>query len=431
MATRKCIELRSCLKSLFPDKLIRDESRASGFVLRERKIRAVPFFWTLVLGFGVGSERTISALRRAYERSTSSTVVPSSFYDRFDASLVRFLKAAVKRSLATFQASWTEIEERVGKFTDLIIVDSTVMKLHEKLRGSFPGCRTNSAPAAAKLHAVLSVRGKGGSTVALTSERSADLRKLRTGPWVRDRLLLFDLGYFKWQLFHRIRKNGGFFLTRLKQNANPTITKIHRSVRGNSIPLVGERLQDVLPRLKRETLDVEIEASFATRKHRGRARRAHERFRLVAIRNEDDGQYHLYVTNVEHDDLIAEEIANVYRYRWEIELIFKELKSGYRMDQLTSRRPHVVEAMIYCAILTLVVSRELLRHLASRVRSGAERVAAGRWWKLLANYAQELQLLVVRPRRDAHLAAGLVDTFLHEIVDPHTDRRPLLSQVFR
>ncbi len=90
--------------------------------------------------------------------------------------------------------------------------------------------------------------------------------------------------------------------------------------------------------LKRETLDVEIEASFSTHNHRGRARRAHECFRLVAIRNEDHGQYHLYVTNVEHDDLIAEEVASVYRYRWEIELIFNELESGYRMDQLTSRR---------------------------------------------------------------------------------------------
>ncbi len=56
-----------------------------------------------------------------------------------------------------------------------------------------------------------------------------------------------------------------------------------------------------------------------------------------------------------------------------------------------------------------------------------DRVGAGRWWKLLANCAEELQLLVVRPPRDPHL----VDTFLQEMVDPHTDRRPLLSQVFR
>lgn len=37
------------------------------------------------------------------------------------------------------------------------------------------------------------------------------------------RLLLFDLGYFRYQLFDAIGRQGGYFLTRLKQNANPEI----------------------------------------------------------------------------------------------------------------------------------------------------------------------------------------------------------------
>ena len=73
MADEKSIELRATLKSLVSDSWLREAARDTGFIKRERKICCVSFFWTLVLGFGVDSLRTISALRRAYERVTRVT----------------------------------------------------------------------------------------------------------------------------------------------------------------------------------------------------------------------------------------------------------------------------------------------------------------------------------------------------------------------
>lgn len=37
------------------------------------------------------------------------------------------------------------------------------------------------------------------------------------GPWVRDHLLMFDLGYFRYQLFACIGRNGGHFLPLLRR----------------------------------------------------------------------------------------------------------------------------------------------------------------------------------------------------------------------
>ena len=97
MADDKSIQLRASLKALFSDSWLRQAARDAGFVKRERKIRCVPFFWTLVLGFGVDSQRSISALRRAYQRTAGTRLVPSAFYDRFNSALVRFLKLSVSR----------------------------------------------------------------------------------------------------------------------------------------------------------------------------------------------------------------------------------------------------------------------------------------------------------------------------------------------
>ena len=41
---------------------------------------------------------------------------------------------------------------------------------------------------------------------------------------------------------------------------------------------------------------------------------------------------HMYFTNISNDVLAAEDIASLYRARWEIELIFKELKSKCALD---------------------------------------------------------------------------------------------------
>ncbi|MHC4406778.1 MAG: hypothetical protein ACYTG0_44720 [Planctomycetota bacterium] len=111
------------------------------------------------------------------------------------------------------------------------------------------------------------------------------------------------------------------------------------------------------------------------------------------------------------------------------ELIFKELKSGYRLDDVESRKKEVVESLIYAAVLTLLVSRKLLQSIVSLVDGARERVTAGRWWKVFSEYAQELLYLAIRPPREAPPLANLITTILHELIDPHTKRRPLLADV--
>ncbi len=49
-------------------------------------------------------------------------------------------------------------------------------------------------PASAKLHVVMNVVGRGPSSIQITHGSRHDLRLLRAGAWMRDKLLIFDLG---------------------------------------------------------------------------------------------------------------------------------------------------------------------------------------------------------------------------------------------
>ena len=51
--------------------------------------------------------------------------------------------------------------------------------------------------------------------------------------------------------------------------------------------------------------------------------------------------------------------------RWKIELIFKELKSHYRLDEPPSTKAQIVGTLLLGAVITLLVSRRLhqaIRH---------------------------------------------------------------------
>jgi len=84
------------------------------------------------------------------------------------------------------------------------------------------------------------------------------------------------------------------------------------------------------------------------------------RFRVVGVRNEDDDDYHLYITNLPRKEFLPTDLAMLYRCRWEVETLFRELKTQYELDEFDTSNPTVMEILLYSALLSLLVSRELL-----------------------------------------------------------------------
>jgi len=149
------------------------------------------------------------------------------------------------------------------------------------------------------------------NSVRITDQRTADNGPLkRIGPWVKDSLLMGDLAYYDFGLFHRIDQQDGYFLSRMKQGANPLIVASNQSHRGRSIDLVGKKLQDVLERLARETIDVTVELEVKFNKYRGTRSTRMRRSRMVGIRDDESRDYRLYFTNVDGEQMTPEQIAD-------------------------------------------------------------------------------------------------------------------------
>lgn len=430
MAQDASSAILAALRKALPRKLVTSLARTTGAVRRQGKVDIYTFIVSLVLGFSAGDKRTLASLRRRFEQAARLTIEESAYYKRFSAGLVALLKKLVGLSLEQLAGSDRALGGVLGQFRDVLLTDSTVVRLQDLLATRFPACRTNHTLAALKAHVILSVRGAGGSSVRVTPERKHDGPVLHVGQWVKDRLLLFDLGYFRYQLFDCIDRNGGFFVTRLKRNANPTVVRVNRVHRGRAVELVGQRLGDFLGRLDREILDVDVEVEFPRRKYAGRVSRGRRRLRVVGIRNANTGEYHLYVTNLTAERLPAEGVGIVYSLRWQVELLFKELKTHYRMEDMPSGKAVVVEALLYSAFLTLVVSRRVLSVVRKHARLPSDRLPPHRWAAVFVSVAHDL--LVVLTRRGTYIRCLLRDLtrlLLYEAVDPNRKRHGLLLAV--
>lgn len=427
MAMAFSIELRASLLNLFPDTFIRQLAKSTGAVKRMRNVDPVHLFWTLVLGFGVERERSLAALRRRYIYASGQSIEESSFYDRFTGRWVKLLKEAVAHALESSFGPGRALRGQLERFRDVLITDATVIRLHEMLHDAFPACRTNHTQAAAKLHLVMNVTGGSKQSVRITAERAHENRALRIGPWVKGRLMLFDLGYYDFNLFARIHRHGGFFLSRLKSNANPILTAVHR---GQARDLLGCSLQEVLAGLQGDTLDVGVELTYRKRRYAGHRHKGSLSLRLVGRRNPSSGEFHLYLTNIPTEQLPPEDVQATYALRWQIELLFKELKRHYRLEDMPSGKRDIVESLLYAAILSLAASRRLLQVLREALPAQAQRLKEHRFATVLAFLADELLTLVLhRGQLAQHLQQRLSNLLLVEALDPNKSRPGLLQAI--
>lgn len=420
MARTKHIAPGEALATLLSRRKIEASARRLGVVRRDRKVDIFALVWTLVLGFQVGAERTLEGLRLAYQKAAGHGLVRSAFYTRLTARLAEMLRRLALEAMDELGGKATAPGGHLAGFKELLAIDATVLRLREWLADTYAACRTNHTRAAAKLHVVVNAMDASPRRVKLTPERTGDTTPWRrVGRWLRGCLVLFDLGYYSFQLFDRIDQNGGFFLTRLKANANPLIIAAHRRWRGRSIPVEGRRLKEVLPLLERGVLDVEVEVSFKRRAYRGKRSSATRPFRLIAIRNAQTGEYHCYLTNVPPDRLVAEDVTRTYALRWQVELFFKAIKQHGHLDQLPSSKRCVVECLVWASVLAVVASQVLYRLVREAVGTGRF-VPPLRWAALFSRVAASLLPLLLGDDRDRDTALG--DLLQREAPDPNRNR---------
>jgi putative transposase len=245
---------------------------------------------------------------------------------------------------------------------------------------------------------MVSAVANGPKTVALYSEKTAEMKTLKIGPWIKDRILLVDLGFYKSQMFARVEENGGYFVSRIRKNMDPILVSVEEGLsKTKSKEFTGKPVSECIKQLSGKDLDAVVKIKFKRRVYKDKQKQDEMCVRLVAVYNDEDEKHHTYITNIQKDVLNAKDIAKLYGARWDIELLFKELKSKYALDVLETKNMQVIEALIWTAMLTLIVSRRIYSLVKNNTAHPEKmvRYTQERWSIIFAENASDLLTVIL------------------------------------
>jgi putative transposase len=115
-----------------------------------------------------------------------------------------------------------------------------------------------------------------------------------------------------------------------------------------------------------------------------------QEFRVICSWNPIAKKWQVYITNLAEECFSADDIYELYRYRWVIELIFKELKGDYDLGKMLLGNEPLAYIHIYSMLIRLTLSRDLYCWIVSTTRkSDKDKYTPLLWSKVFAEKALE------------------------------------------
>jgi putative transposase len=335
--------LKKGVLNLFSRTEIERLARDCGFYVRTaRQIHAFEFSLCCALAAAVEDKRGFASVWRLLGSAAGVEVARSAVTQRFgpgSAALLERLFNLVVQRIPT--PAHPEQLKKLDEFDHVLADDGSVLALSPLLKKLFPATRTNTMPAAAKLHATADLVHRQILDVVLTGERCSELEVAREKGVIPNTLYVRDLGYTSYDHFLEICLADADFLARLKENANPTVVEVIHGIRA-PMRSVGMKLNEVEL--------VKSSNSFAVLVHLKTSREPLLAY-VIGLRNPATGKYHRYVTSLPPQLFTPDELATLYALRWVIELLFKLLKSSFHLDHLHTADPDAIRTHIYASLL--------------------------------------------------------------------------------
>ncbi|MCK9268702.1 MAG: IS4 family transposase [Alkaliphilus sp.] len=228
------------------------------------------------------------------------------------------------------------VSERIKKLGSIKLIDSSTVSMALTY---FKWAEFRSTKAGIKLNAKFDL-GKGiPETIIISNAKTHDIGKLDNLTRDTDCIYVFDKGYVDYKKFDILTNQNKKFVTRLKNNA------VISDIEELEISYSEEPLLDA---------DTQITSDKIVYLGNQYINRTKERYRIVNI-TDSKGKELIFVTNI--FDLTSEEIAWLYKKRWEIELFFKWIKQNLKIKKFIGHSLNAVMIQIITAIITFIILR--------------------------------------------------------------------------
>jgi hypothetical protein len=225
---------------------------------------------------------------------------------------------------------------------NLKIIDSTTIRLFSDIlrgvgRNPLDGSRKKGG---IKVHALMDAFSGVTEFLRITQAKEHDRKFLYHIKLPTNSFLVFDRAYNLYGQFAKWTSQKIWFVTRMKANAVYHVTKV------------------IVDKTRKKNAKGVLKEQYITIGYKADNEELRLKLRRITFRA-DDGKEFIFITN--NFNLPAEQVALIYKYRWMIELLFKQIKQNFPLRYFWGESENAIKIQVYCVLiaqLLMVVIRK-------------------------------------------------------------------------
>ena len=206
-----------------------------------------------------------------------------------------------------------------------------------------------------KLHLIYDLTNTIPTYFEFTGARTNDVEVGKKTIIEKGCTYVFDKGYMNYSWWYDISDKGSYFVTRLKRNS--------AVIEESDIQIHNEIISSQLIRIKPS--------------HHGKNRSCTKLLRRVFVQREEKSPLVLVTNDLNRS---SEEIADLYKSRWQIELFFKWIKQNLKIKKFLGKSENAVKTQICIALISFV-----LLHLRNELMEICSEISKKNLLKIIGN----------------------------------------------
>ena len=228
----------------------------------------------------------------------------------------------------------------------LQIIDSTTISLFSNLlfKGVGRHPKTGKKKGGIKVHTVIHANEGVPSDIRFTSAATNDSFMLKPATLSKGDIMAMDRAYIDYEKFEQMTQRGVIYVTKMKKNLKYSIQS------------------DIMYQTPNGLMEVRIQQVTFTKQMKDEEILIHKA-RIITYVDEEKRKLISLLTNDMDSD--PTEIINIYRKRWEIELLFKQMKQNFPLKYFYGESANAIKIQIWVTLianlLLMVMKKELTR----------------------------------------------------------------------
>lgn len=228
----------------------------------------------------------------------------------------------------------------------LQIIDSTTISLFSNLlfKGVGRHPKSGKKKGGIKVHTVIHANEGVPSDIRFTSAATNDSFMLKPSSLSKGDIVAMDRAYIDYEKFEQLTENKVVYVTKMKKS------------------LKYEILSDTIYQAPEGVMEVRVQKVKFTKKKQGGETITHHARIITYV----DVKKHKLISLLTNDKEFApSEIIEIYRQRWEIELLFKQIKQNFPLRYFYGESANAIKIQIWVTLianlLLLVMQKRLQR----------------------------------------------------------------------